>query len=63
MYTKDLTNKIIIRLNDKQMAFVQDDADLLGVSVSDYMRMMINTSMCLAQKAKEKLANANIKVD
>lgn len=45
MYTKDKSNRITLRLNDRQFAFVKTSADLLGVSPSDFLRMVINASM------------------
>ena len=45
MYTKDKSNRITLRLNDRQFAFVKASADLLGVSPSDFLRMVINASM------------------
>lgn len=59
MYMKDLTKRVVVRLNEKQYAFLQKDSELLDVSISDYIRMVVNTSMCLAEKAKEQISNVN----
>lgn len=45
MYTKDKSNRITLRLNDEQFAFVKANADLLGVSPSEFLRMVCNASM------------------
>lgn len=45
MYTKDKSNRVTLRLNDEQFSFVRQNADLLGVSPSDFLRMVINLTM------------------
>ena len=45
MYTKDKANRITLRLNDEQFDFVKKNADFLGVSPSEFLRMVINASM------------------
>ena len=45
MYTKDKTNRITLRLNDDQMQFVRSSADLMSISPSDFIRMVINMTM------------------
>lgn len=59
MYTKDKTNRITLRLNDEQFAFVKSQADILGVSPSDFLRMVVNaalaTTTMAAKKIEEKL--------
>ena len=54
MYTKDKAIRITLRLNDNQFAFVKTSADVLGVSPSEFLRMVINASMS-ACKGGEKL--------
>lgn len=58
MYTKDKTNRVTLRLNDDQFSFVRQNAELLGVSPSDFLRMVINLTMSqsayLANQATEK---------
>ena len=53
MYTKDKSNRITLRLNEEQFTFVKTVADALGVSPSEYLRMMVNLSMTGA-KTMEK---------
>lgn len=45
MYTKDKNHRITLRLNDDQFEFVKMNAEMLDVSPSDFLRMVINTSM------------------
>lgn len=45
MYTKDKSNRITLRLNDAQFDFVRDSAQMLGISPSDFVRMVINMTM------------------
>lgn len=53
MYTKDKHNRITLRLNENQFEFVRSNADILGVSPSDFLRMVINASMFTQQKIDE----------
>lgn len=57
MYTKDKSQRITLRLNENQFEFVKANADMLDVSPSDFLRMVINTAMVSAQKLAE---NQNI---
>ena len=63
MYTKDKSNRITLRLNEEQFAFVKANADILGVSPSEFLRMVVNASMATskaaAEKIKEGLGRAN----
>ena len=67
MYIKDKSNRITLRLNDEQFDFVKQNADFLGVSPSEFLRMVINASMATAKssllKVKEGLGRANDKTD
>lgn len=54
MYTKDKQNRITLRLNDAQFAHVKWQADVLGVSPSEFLRMVVNASMVATEKAKTK---------
>ena len=55
MYTKDKTNRITLRLNDEQFEFVKGNADVLGVSPSEFLRMVVNSSMALANATEVKI--------
>lgn len=55
MYTKDKLNRITLRLNDAQFNHVKWQADLLGVSPSEFLRMVVNASMVTTEKAQKKI--------
>lgn len=55
MYTKDKSNRITLRLNDEQFAFVKANADLLGVSPSEFLRMVVNSSMAVSRQASNRI--------
>lgn len=55
MYTKDKSNRITLRLNEDQFAFVKANADILGVSPSEFLRMVVNASMATSKIAVDKL--------
>lgn len=67
MYTKDKSNRITLRLNDDQFGFVKRNADILGVSPSEFLRMVVNASMAMANDSDQKLqggfGRANDKTD
>lgn len=44
------THRITLRLTEEQFDFLTDMSKLLGVSPSDYLRMSINSSMCLIEE-------------
>lgn len=50
-YTKDKANRITLRLNDEQFKFVTSQADVLDVSPSDFLRMVINLAMVQTQES------------
>ena len=57
MYTKDKAVRITLRLNENQFAFVKTSAAVLGVSPSEFLRMVINASMSackVGEKPKEE---------
>lgn len=53
MYLNDKTNRITLRLNDNQFVFVQQSADMLGVSPSEFLRMVINSTMAMSLVSRE----------
>lgn len=67
MYTKDKANRITLRLNEEQFEFVKENADFLGVSPSEFLRIVINSTMATTKKALKKveegLGRANDKTD
>ena len=67
MNIKDKTNRITLRLNDKQFNFVKASADVLGVSPSEFLRMVINSTMVMTDERLQKnvggLGRANDKTN
>jgi predicted DNA binding CopG/RHH family protein len=63
LYTKDKAQRITLRLSDKQFSFVRATADTLGVSPSDFLRMVINTVMCSQNPSCGGLGRENDKTD
>lgn len=55
MYTKDKSNRITLRLNDEQFEFVKAQADLLGVSPSEFLRMVVNASLATSKGLAKKI--------
>lgn len=55
MYTNDKVQRITLRLNESQFEFVKLQAETLGVSPSEFLRMVINSAMVVSSKAHEKL--------
>lgn len=54
MYTKDKSHRITLRLNEEQFSFVKDQSDMLDVSPSDFLRMVINASLATSKKVSQK---------
>ena len=54
-YSKDKNTRITLRLNEFQFNFVKANADILGVSPSEFLRMVVNASMASAQKKRFEL--------
>lgn len=50
MYEKDKRNRITLRLSDEQFDFIKRQCDVLGVTPSDYLRMLVN-ACCYAGNA------------
>lgn len=59
MYTKDKTNRITLRLNDEQFEYVRASAEPLGVSPSEFLRMVINATMSATKQASANLSRVN----
>lgn len=59
MYTKDKNQRITLRLNAAQFQFVQTQSDILGVSPSDFLRMMVNASMSVTMKVQHEEQEGN----
>lgn len=55
MYTKDKSYRITLRLNEAQFDHVKRSADVLGVSPSEFLRMVVNATMVAAQSGLDKI--------
>ena len=51
MYEKNKTQRVTLRLSEEQFEYVKGNADLLGVSPSDFLRMVINATMAMSKAA------------
>lgn len=55
VYTKDKKNRVTLRLNDEQFAYVTRCAEDLDVAPSDFLRMVINVAMVSQDKFNQKV--------
>lgn len=67
MYTNDKSHRITLRLNEEQFNHVKASAEILGVSPSEFLRMVVNASMVgsqmISNKVKEGFGRENDKTD
>ena len=56
LYEKDKSHRITLRLTEPQFQHVKTSADMLGVSPSDFLRMVINATMYGKNLANDKVA-------
>lgn len=54
MNVKDKTNRITLRLNDRQFYFIKSSADVLGVSPSEFLRIIVNSTMVMTDDKAPK---------
>lgn len=59
-YTKDKANRITLRLNDDQFNFVTSQANVLDVSPSDFLRMVINLAMVSTEQSLNTIAKKGV---
>lgn len=52
MYEGNKLHRVTLRLNLDQFNYVKSNADILGVSPSEFLRMVINSSMALSTKVE-----------
>lgn len=57
MYTKDKSHRITLRLNEEQFEFVKESADRYDVSPSEFLRMVVNSTMFTAKEGVERREN------
>lgn len=58
MYEGNKLHRVTLRLNPDQFNYVKSNADILGVSPSEFLRMVINSSMALSTKVEGAVVKA-----
>ncbi len=65
-----LTHRISLRLSDKQFEFLTQVSTIMGITPSDYLRMVVNAGMVSMSKSVDTMfngmvgmSNENIKTD
>ena len=56
LYENDKKQRITLRLNDEQFLFVRDQAETLGVTPSEFLRIVVNTCMVTNRKLDHVVA-------
>ena len=56
-------HSIHLRLNDEQYEFCQDMANNADLSVSDFIRVLINSTMVATKKASKALEEIKVKMN
>lgn len=59
MYENDKVQRITLRLTQKQFDFVKLNADYLGVSPSEFLRMVVNSAMFTIDNTKISPLSSN----
>lgn len=55
MYEGNKLHRVTLRLNPDQFEYVKASADILGVSPSEFLRMVINSTMALTTQTSAKI--------
>lgn len=63
MYTKDKQTRITLRLSEKQFNFVKQSADILEVSPSEFLRLVINQTMNMQKREGVCRENENADIN
>lgn len=53
MYEKDKRQRITLRLSDEQFDFIKAQTDVLGITPSDYIRMLVNSCYYAGKHGKD----------
>lgn len=61
MYTKDKSHRITLRLNDEQFEFVKSQSDVLDVSPSEFLRMVVNSTLAMVKLAYQQEQKKKLK--
>lgn len=57
MYTKDLGERMTLRLTEEQRSFLVEMSNVTGVRPSEYIRMMLNSTMWAWNQSKQRQDN------
>lgn len=63
MYLKDKPVRITLRLTEAQFAYVKSNSDILGVTPSEFLRMVVNASMAMSDKTSKVVDKIAAKVN
>lgn len=63
MYMKDKQTRITLRLSEKQFNFVKQSADILEVSPSEFLRLVINQTMNMQKVEGNRRENENANIN
>lgn len=59
-YGDKYTKRLTLRISERQLEWLVKISEVLGVSPSDYLRMVINTSMISTQKSVDTMLNGMV---
>lgn len=62
-YEKDKNVRLTLRVNEDLFAFVHKSAQIMGVSPSEYIRIVLNTLRSTANSFEEGFCRGNEKTD
>lgn len=54
------THRVTLRLNEEQYNFLIHISEILGVTPSDYLRMVVNSGMVATRNDIDDISNGNI---
>lgn len=49
-------HSIHLRLTEEQYQYLKADSEMLGIGISDYVRMMVNTNMYASRKIADEVS-------
>jgi hypothetical protein len=60
MYLKDKVHRITVRVNDKQYEFLKESSASLDVDPSEFLRMVVASTMTTVKAMSSKLIKAKL---
>lgn len=57
------THSIHLRLTDEQYDYLRDNAELLGVTIPDWLRMYVNTMVVASKRLQENVGRPHYEND